>query len=214
VPRSTLLCVGRPASLVPPSTSPRPAPFGGLGGGVCCPTAAGFRPGSRATSGGWGSNHGHSRASSIHVCIQHDHCRPMRYGSFALKIWQPWTDAHVRRFPNRETLSAEQLWREYFPDLPQDRTLQCFATFEREFHLPVGFLRPDDSLTALFAPVLTWNPIRWLFFRSLENDGVTEIRYQLELQLKRHGTDRLWSEIRTFGDFVRSWCGDKPRRSS
>jgi hypothetical protein len=128
--------------------------------------------------------------------------------------WDAWREAHIKRFPPRDLLSVDELWREHFAELPREQALECFAVIEREFQLSIGFLRADDSLTALFAPVPTWNPWRWVSFRVLESDGVTEIWHQLERQLKRHGTDGLWTEIRTFVDFVRSWCGEKPRRSS
>jgi hypothetical protein len=112
------------------------------------------------------------------------------------------------RFPQRPHLTKSQLAAEYFSELPITCVLEALELLEREFRIDAGFLRPDDSLIALFAPVRTWNPLRWLFLRGLESDGVAEIEHQLAR--KRESLQRAQitrGDVRSFGDFVRSWCG-------
>ena len=110
------------------------------------------------------------------------------------------------RFPHRDDLSYEELWAQHFPSLPREQVVECLKLFELEYHITTGFLRPDDSLTALFAPVPTWNPIKWLMYRGIESDGRTELSHQLERRFPQQASQGLL-ELRTFGDYVSAWCG-------
>lgn len=111
------------------------------------------------------------------------------------------------RFPGRRTLSAEEMWRTCFPDAQRDDVLECVALFAQEFRIDVGFLRPEDSLDVLFAPVPSMNPWHWLEFRGLEGDGVAEIAHQLYKRRKARGLPELRrAEVLTFGDLMRAWC--------
>ena len=111
------------------------------------------------------------------------------------------------RFPRRAHLTKDDMHAQYFSDLPKDDVLVALELFERELMIQIGFLRPDDSLTALLGPVMTRNPIRWLFYRGLEGDGVAEVGHQLAIRREQLGWSRLErGDLRTFGDFVRAWC--------
>lgn len=112
--------------------------------------------------------------------------------------------AIARRFPPRPDLPKEAIWQEFFADLPRAQVLECLGILEEDLVLPVGMLRPDDSLTALLAPVPTWNPIWWLRNRSIESDHVLELRQQLGARQQR--TDRV-ETLYKLGDLVRAWCG-------
>jgi hypothetical protein len=113
------------------------------------------------------------------------------------------------RFPPRACLSPDQLWADFFSDLPQSCVRESLHAFQVEFRLDPGFLRPDDSLTALFAPVRTRNPWRWLSFRSIESDGVGELAHALTKRLDAMKAPKD-VKLSTFGDFVRAWCGVLP----
>jgi hypothetical protein len=118
-----------------------------------------------------------------------------------------------RRFPARAQLSKDDLWRQYFSNLQRESVLNCLSAFELEFRLDPGFLRPDDSLTALFAPVHTWNPFRWMFYRGIENEGASELAHEVTKRLDAVNASR-GVKLSTFGDLVRAWCGVSPVRTS
>jgi len=111
-----------------------------------------------------------------------------------------------RRFPPRPNLSADDLWAQCFDSIDKECVLECLQFFEQEFHINAGFLRPDDSLAALFAPVPTWNPLKWMLYRGIENDGVSELWAVLNRRLSAAGVKES-HDIRTFGDYVHAWCG-------
>jgi hypothetical protein len=91
----------------------------------------------------------------------------------------------MARFPVRDTLEKSELIRRFFPENNEGEVLELLELVEREFRIDVGFLRPDDSLYALFAPIPTRNPLWWMLFRMWESDGVTEI----SAEVARNGAD-------------------------
>ena len=93
-----------------------------------------------------------------------------------------------------------------FRELPKENVSDCLCTFAREFQLDPGFLRPDDSLMVIFAPVRTWNPLKWLYFRGLEGDAAAELEALLAKRLRERGISPQDMRLRTFGDFVRAWA--------
>ena len=135
----------------------------------------------------------------------------MRFGSNSLRsVVDQWRESILARFPQRTSLDHQALWLEYFSTLPKATVIECFSAIEEALPISVGTFRPDDSLSALFAPVHTYNPIKWLMFRGLESEGVTDLRSQLANRQRQAGTYGDWVTIRTFGEFVASWCGKKP----
>jgi hypothetical protein len=111
-----------------------------------------------------------------------------------------------QRFPIRVVLSKEQLAVDYFADLPREAVIECLSFFERECRVSIGFLRPEDTISTILAPVHTRNPFRWLFYRAGESDGGSELEYQLRKRLEAHEVSSLL-EIKTLGDYVAAWSG-------
>jgi len=120
-------------------------------------------------------------------------------------------EAIKRRFPVRENLEKSELARRCFSEHDGAEALELFALVEREFRIDVGFLRPDDSLHALFSPVPARNPLTWIRFRALESIGVTEISTEVASKRRERGLPSEPPEgIRSFGDLVRAWCERGP----
>lgn len=94
-----------------------------------------------------------------------------------------------------------------FFNLDQKEVSELFRLLEQEFRIDVGFLRPDDSLYALFSPVSTFNPLAWMIFRGLESDAKNEIGAELVRKRRKRGLpELLTTEPRTFGELVVAWC--------
>jgi hypothetical protein len=112
-----------------------------------------------------------------------------------------------RRFPPRDKLTKSDLAKRFFSGYQEAETIELFDLIEREFHIDIGFLRPEDSLDTLFAPVSSWNPFSWAMFRALESDGVNEISTEVAKKRKRRGLPVVpANEVRTVGDLVHAWC--------
>lgn len=111
------------------------------------------------------------------------------------------------RFPKRESLTYEQLQERYFADLDRVCVINCLSVMERELKLQLGFMRPEDSLSLLFVPVRTLNPLRWLLFRGLEGDSQAELAHLLKLRAKDTYGDL--EHIHCLDDYVRAWCKGK-----
>jgi hypothetical protein len=110
------------------------------------------------------------------------------------------------RFPARTLLTHQELC-ELFPEHGVGELTELFDLIEREFHLDLGFLRREDSLHALFAPVRSFNPVWWAIYRGLESDGLNEISARLRKRRAERGLPELSrDELRSFGDLVRAWC--------
>ncbi len=118
------------------------------------------------------------------------------------------------RFADRELLSRDKCYDLYFGPLglPKEKVLECLAIVEIEFEVPIGLLRPTDKLSLLFSPVPTKNPLKWLVYRTREDDCQSELNYQLSERLRQYETLDLWEniEIETVEDLLRAWCGERP----
>ena len=122
-------------------------------------------------------------------------------------IWSSRQEALQQRFPPRPKLTDEELWAELFQDCSKVCVLECLIFLATEYRIDPGFLRPEDRLSVLFAPVKTLNPLKWLIYRGRESDGQTEIKFQLQKRLTADPKKRSLEHIETFGQFVRAWCG-------
>ena len=126
-----------------------------------------------------------------------------------------WTNVMRSRFGDRKLLSRDECYYLNFEPLglPKEKVLECLDLIEFEFEVPIGLLRPTDKLSVLFTQVPTRNPLKELFYRMREEDSQSELNYQLSKRLRQFGTFDLWENIETIEDFVRAWCGEKPRPS-
>jgi hypothetical protein len=117
---------------------------------------------------------------------------------------------HVfERVGDREVLTLEELRSRFFGELPKELVLECLTFLESE-SLPVGLMRPDDDLIALTTPPSTWNPIRFLVRRATFEDRIGEMNSQLYDHWRtRPNVGPGPPKVRTFGDYVTTWCGAK-----
>lgn len=49
---------------------------------------------------------------------------------------------------------------------PVKEVADCLAVIEREYGVPIGLLRPPDSIRMLVAPVKSRNPVKWYAFEA------------------------------------------------
>lgn len=123
-----------------------------------------------------------------------------------------WRKQILARFEGREILSRSVLFEKFFKrlGLRESEVMECFDEIERDYSIPVGILRPDDSITKLTDPIPTNNPFRWFSWQPRSEFTHSELMIELGIKLKQHGTGRDWKFIDTFDDFVRAWCGQRP----
>jgi hypothetical protein len=105
------------------------------------------------------------------------------------------------------------LYNRYFRHLPKEQVFACLTFIEDEYEIPAGLLRPADSLTKLFAPVATSNPLKWLVYQVREGDSQNELNYELFRRQQRAGTNQAWvrAGIKTINDLIDAWCGRSPQ---
>jgi hypothetical protein len=119
-----------------------------------------------------------------------------------------WRKAVEARFADRSDLGREGLRQQFWRDLPEAEVRAALELVEAEANVRPGLLRPDDRLHDLFRSPSTKNPFRWLEFQTRSSDGLLEISYQLNKQLRTHGTVDEWGDkVYTLDEFVRAWCG-------
>lgn len=124
-----------------------------------------------------------------------------------------WKKEILERFADRPDLGFEELYENYFKeeDLPYEKVRKCLELFETEFEVSSGLLRPKDKLNKLFNTVSTYNPFLWVIYQGKTEDTQSEMIYQLNKRLREYDTLDDWNKIETIGDFVRAWCGQKPK---
>jgi hypothetical protein len=120
------------------------------------------------------------------------------------------------RFPNRENLSLEALYDRYFAkeNLPKTESLELMTLLADELALPVGMLRPEDTMADVLQPVISGNPLRWIEEWTRAADGKAELNDRLRRRLTELGTLDRWQDLPTIADVVRAWCGRLPSNGS
>lgn len=124
-----------------------------------------------------------------------------------------WAEEILKRFEGREDLGAKGLYEKYFKHqgLKESDVMECFEVIVFFYPIPIGFLRPIDSMNRLTKAVSTNNPLKWLFWRSRSEFSEGDLYEDLDSKLLEHGTLDDWEKIIvTFNDFVLAWCGKKP----
>lgn len=123
-----------------------------------------------------------------------------------------WAGTILKRFEGRENLGKEELFRAYFEPqgLNEKDVLECFEQIEAGYLIPVGVLRPDDSLSKLTERVTTSNPLKWFCWLGRNEFSDDDLSAELRIRLTRYGTQNEWDAIDTFQDLILAWCGEKP----
>ncbi len=121
-----------------------------------------------------------------------------------------WKDAMLRRFSDRERVGGAELFERYWAvtGCEKEAVMDALELIEEKFEVPIGLLRPEDELSKLTDPVRTRNPLKWVMYRGITEDSVSELNYQLALRLEKYGVQVPAGRIRTLGDYVRAWCGE------
>ena len=114
----------------------------------------------------------------------------------------------MKRFSGREDLGRERAYDLYWSQCDKSEVLALFDCIEQELGIPVGVLRPTDSVDLLFEPVRSANPFKWLVNKVRSGDTHAELVSQVWGRLKKYGTTKEWTRIATVNELVRAWCGE------
>lgn len=80
-----------------------------------------------------------------------------------------------------------------------------------EYGIPVGLLRPEDSLRVLWLPVPTRRPWRSLVFQMAAADREASIIEDVDERLRHLGTRAVWDHpIHTVNDLMCAWGRPAP----
>jgi hypothetical protein len=109
------------------------------------------------------------------------------------------------RLSGRTELSREAALAKLGEGLPGHEVGELARLLEEEFGIPLGLLRPQDSLVALWAPVCIRQPLKWLWAQSALEDAVSEVNHQLQVrrQAKGQSSGPRLSSVREL--FI-AWC--------
>lgn len=123
-----------------------------------------------------------------------------------------WSTEILKRFEGRKDLGKIGLYRQFFKPqgLAEEDVMKCFEEIEISYNIPIGVLRPEDSLTKLTARVETKNPILWFCWLGRNEFSDQSLMDDLYNRMKENGNFYEWKRINTFGDLLRAWCGKKP----
>ena len=137
----------------------------------------------------------------------------MPHGGSLMGMFENWRAALLARLGDREDLGKEELYARYWPDLLKEEVFKAFDLIEQEYEVPIGVFRPEDELSKLFEPVASKNPLRWMSYQLMAGDKAFEIEGEMARKLRKYDTEEEWERrtIRTFNDYVRAWCGRKPK---
>lgn len=118
--------------------------------------------------------------------------------------------ALLERFQGRDDLGKIGLYETFFRSLgyPESDVLECLDEVELGFGIPPGVLRPEDPMRLLSERVHANNPIEWFWWVGDNEFGSDGLFEELQIRLVKHGTQKEWKLIETFGDLVRAWCGE------
>jgi hypothetical protein len=115
------------------------------------------------------------------------------------------------RLPEREELSLPELRRRFWPDASAADLSSLGDLIREELSIPIGLLRPEDSMRALLAPMSFRNPLRWYLVEPRLEDGISELNYELCKRLPpRHRHGQAHVKFETWTDVVVAWCGLLP----
>jgi len=112
------------------------------------------------------------------------------------------------RLPDRTDIGREMSLATLGRGLPDADVAELADLIELELQLPVGLLRPEDSLHQLLAPFQVGNPLTWLWAEGALEDGVSEVNYRLRLR-RRDLPERTLHSLDTVRDLFEAWC-EKP----
>ena len=116
----------------------------------------------------------------------------------------------LERLGPREDLGIEVALERYWKDWPVADIHELFELWEFELKISAGYMRPDDDLTALLAPVKLRNPFTWFATEPKLEDATSEINYRLASRRRERGWPELDRSPLTMADLVGVWCCAEP----
>jgi hypothetical protein len=123
-------------------------------------------------------------------------------------VSETWKKAIDSRFANRDELNKDELFRQFWSDLPEQDVHDAIAAIEFECDVTVGLMRPTDKMATLFEPPPTKNPFKWMEYQVHGGDTDFELSRRLNQRLEKYGLVKEWRDhVQTLDDFVRAWCG-------
>jgi hypothetical protein len=117
----------------------------------------------------------------------------------AVLLWEIIPDRRrLERFADRENLSLEALYGQYFAQskLPKRLVFELWNEIAELLRVPPGKLRPSDRFDIELAPVKGWE----------FDDNTIEVHWAAQRRLKRLGADADITEIQTLRDYVEFFC--------
>jgi hypothetical protein len=104
----------------------------------------------------------------------------------------------LNRFKNREELSADIIYTEFFAtnNLQKELVSQLWNEVASLLHIPPGKLRPSDRFDKELAPVQDWE----------FDDETLEVSWAAQRRLQKLGIAADISRIQTLRDYVEFFC--------
>lgn len=104
----------------------------------------------------------------------------------------------LARFADREDLSADSIYRQFFAakKFPQELVSELWNEVAVPLRVPPGKLRPSDRFDKELAPVEGW----------AFDDDIVEVHWAAERRLRKIGIKVDCADVHTLGDYVEFFC--------
>jgi hypothetical protein len=104
----------------------------------------------------------------------------------------------LARFADREELSADSIYSEFFAanNFPKGLVLELWNEVAGSLRVPPGKLRPTDRFDKELAPVKGWE----------FDDDTLEVHWAAQRRVKKLGVDADISAVQTLRDYVEFFC--------
>jgi hypothetical protein len=113
------------------------------------------------------------------------------------------------RFPDRPILDDSQIIGLFCPafyDSPEEAR-SLLVLLEQAFGIPMGLLRPEDSMQSVLTPSYRQTPWSWAQGITRAGDGELWLLEQLIPRIVSRGHNPDDVTIETVGELARAWCG-------
>lgn len=150
-------------------------------------------------------------AKQLECCNQKSYARSKLYGSTETQpiMTKAWQRDLRESFGGREELSVSELASMFGlqGEASEAALRECLKVFEDEYALPMGLLRPEDSLQVFATAPRITNPLRWFMTRAAFEDRTSELNYRLKRQRRRLDRPPLTVPPITLQEYANAWLG-------
>lgn len=121
----------------------------------------------------------------------------------------------LARFADRVALSKDELFQRYWAAmrLDRDEVFELFELIEEAYDIPVGLIRPDDSIDKLTERVPEKRWWRGPFHDVIAGDCQLWLQEELDGKIKKYGLSKSVERVETIHELVMIWCGHIPRKT-